>query len=614
SMRKLALLLVIVLLVMAGAVQARDKATLTDLARYYGDDTLVYVGLRTDAGFADELMSLYERVRAFFPDVFPEATSTDLLDMFAQEMAGTSFEEGFGSWLGDTAAVGMTLDTEFLTEARGEVPPIVLTVQITDHDGAVAFVDAQLDRDSSGELVGYSVVERDGFTVYLPDEAFDKATVAIGSDVMMISPSVSLMQLGEIESGLDSSAAFADTIAMLPENAYNVIAYMDSGEINRSSYYSAMFGMNFAAAMDSGASVEEAVGDANEDMPGALMSMLQVETTQAFGFTVLDGWALTVDIASRIGNTDVYEEMGISIQPIAPLDTTFTSRIPADAILVAQGSDFGPTTQMGLDSLRQFGAFVDENGGLLEMMAFPREYMDQEELLMLESFSFSSMIGAINTGFSGLTGLNLERDVLPVLNGDFAAFVRVLPAEGSAMIPVLPDFGMYFQTDNDEGAAMIVESLHEASLAYGTDYSIESLGEDGAALNLPVLVDQLGMGSMPALDLLFGAGNGVFSFGTRPAVEASMGVETSLTDTAAYQAAQAYFLPDSSALFYIDLAPLSVQLKNLMDDGFVPDDEAMQQVLTAFDLLESASGTVTSSDGASSLARFTLSLAPMPGQ
>ena len=611
-MRKFALLLVTMLLLMAGTAQARDKDTLTDLARYYSQDTVAYVGLRTDTDFAGELTSFYDRVRAFFPEVFPPATATDLLDSFAVNMTGSSFEDGVGTWLGETAAVGVSLDPVFIDEMRGDVPPIVISVAITDVEGAKAFVESQLDKDEDGNLLDYSFIERDGFVVYQPNEEDQgQVSIAIGSDVLMMSPSVSLMVLGEIDNALDTVPAFLETIALLPESNYNVIVYADSGEINRTSYYSSMMGMNFAAAMNEGASTDEAVNEANEESDGMLMSLLQVDATQAMGFTILDGDTLTVDIASLVADSELYDEVGIDMQPAPALDTAFTSRIPADAVLVAQSSDFGPTTQLGLDSLRRFGAFVDENGGLVELMGVPREFMDDEELFAMESFSISSMVGAINTGFSGLTGLNLEKDVLPVLNGDVASFVRVLPAQGF-MLPVLPDFGMYFQTDNDEGAAMIVDSLHQASQAYGTDYSIEALGEDGAALNLPVLVDALDMGDVPALDVLFGAGNGIFSLGTRPAVESSMGVDANLTDTAAYQAAQAYFLPNTSVLLYIDLAPLADQLASLMNDGMLPNSEELKQALTAMDMLESATGTVTSVDATTSIARFTLTVAEAP--
>ena len=51
-MRKMALLVMMLFLVFAGSIQARDKDSLTSLASYYGGDTALYVSVRTDDDFA----------------------------------------------------------------------------------------------------------------------------------------------------------------------------------------------------------------------------------------------------------------------------------------------------------------------------------------------------------------------------------------------------------------------------------------------------------------------------------------------------------------------------------------------------------------------------------
>ena len=243
-------------------------------------------------------------------------------------------------------------------------------------------------------------------------------------------------------------------------------------------------------------------------------------------------------------------------------------------------------------------------------MGVPREMLAPDEALAMESISLNSILGIMNTGFSGMTGLSLERDVLPVLDGDIAAYVRVLPVDDFTQAPILPDFGLMFQTANEEGATMLVDALHQASMAYNADFSIEAYGEDGAALNMP-LIQQSGI-DHPNLDLLFSAGNGVFTFGTRPAVETALGTEENLTMTPAYQAAQAYFLPNSGALLYIDLAPAGAIIDELIVAGELPNTQDVIDIRTALSILESATGTVTSVDAATSIARFTLTISETP--
>ncbi|QPC83892.1 hypothetical protein G4Y79_05805 [Phototrophicus methaneseepsis] len=595
-MRKMALLATMLILLLAGTTQARDKDTLTSLARYYADDTAIYLSARTDEDFAPVLTDLVDRLRLFFPKDVPPITAEALLNMFAQQTAGGTFEATYGTWVGDSAAFGLTLDVDYMMASMNDMPPFFISVAITDRDAAMAFLDEQVSHDESGELIGYSLIEEGGLTIYLADESED-ATYAVGDDVLFITPDVELLPREAVENPLAAQADFNETVALLPNEAYNILAYIDSGAVNRFS-------------QDLSTAVLAAENTTNSGMPGMLQQLSNVQGVQAWGFVVLDGDTLTMDLATNITDTTLYDEAGISLTTLPALDTAFTTHIPSNALMVAQSSDFGPTVQMSLENLRRFSAFLDENGGLMSLIAVPREMMQPEEIVAMESFSLNSLIGMLNTGFAGLTGLNLERDVLPVLNGDVVAYLRVLPVEDFEA-PILPDFGLMFQTDNAEGATMLVDALVDASAAYGTDFSVEAYGDAGAALNMPLIGESMGT-RHPNLDLLFGADNGVFSFGTRPAVEAALSTEDNITSTAAYQAAQAYFLPNSGVLLYIDIAPLGELIDELIASGEIPLTAEVEQARTAISLLESATGTVTSIDPTSTIARFTLTLAETP--
>jgi len=590
-LKRLGLLLTLMgLLVISGVSAARSPQELTALASYYGEDNVIFASIRTDPGFFETLDGVLSRVQRFFPDDVPPVSVTDLLDTAAMQLSGEDFASGVGTWLGETAAVGMVLTPEVAERMNNnESPPLLIGLEISDAGAAETFIEAQLPRNADNEVTGYTVNRESGFVVYTPDDP-NNPFIALGSDALFVATYPDILPLTAPASSLSASGDFNTLISALPEPDYNAVFYLNTPALN------------------------ETVLAANEDMGMPTTPLTQQLTdlsgSQAWGFTILQGDTLTVDLAARFSNPDAVSELGIELPVVPPIDPAFTARIPADSVLVIQSPDFGPTTQTSLDQIRTLSRFIDENGGLLALIGIPSEFLAPEEAFAMESFSLNGVLALVNTSFSGLTGLSLERDVLPVLDGDVASYVRVLPGTRPEL-PVTPDFGLIFQTSNEAGAEALVDSLISASNAYGSGFMVEAYGE-GAALVIPALRDLSGIDD-PALDLLFAAPGDIFAFGTRPAVEYTRGDGPGLDSTATYQAASTVFLPNPTNLLYIDVAPLGTLLEDLIDNGTLPLSQEIVQVRAALSLLESATITSTMTDDPTlAVSRMTLTLGETP--
>lgn len=581
-MRRFLLLVLVVLLALGTAsASALTDDDLNALARYYGEDALIFGSVRIDDAFIDELDALLNRVMQFLPEDQRQSFSLATFLRLGTTSAGLgSFEEDIRPWLGDTLSIGLVINETTLMASDAPI----LAAATADGEAALEYFTPLLSAQVQNGSVTLS--EANGFTIYSSET--DNTVVAFTDDAMFITTDVELLPK-EGTATLADSERFQSTIRTLPAEQYNLVLYVDTPGLNDliASQLEATGGMDGSLGMTESLALLNSLG-------GAL----------GIGATIFDGSSLTLDIVQST-NLEAARELGLEAYIPRPVDLGFANRIPADAPLVIHGSEFGPTMQANLDSLRGLGDYLQASGGLSALVDPQGTMLDEDEALLLDALDPALLVGLVNTTFAGFTGLSLERDVLPVLDGDAALYLRLLTVD-DFFIPVIPDAGLLFQSSSSADA--LVDAIVNASAEYGTDFPTEDYGT-GTAMVIPAM-ETLGFDYAP-LDLLIGSSDGLFMLGTRGAAQAALNTEGGLADDAAFLAASNYFLEDSQQVWYVNSEPLFAVVDTVLQEvGTMGADEA--EVYALLSIIHSASISAVTNEEGESVARLVLTLAEEP--
>jgi protein-disulfide isomerase len=586
TMRKLIIwsLCIVVLLGAALPAMATPVSDLTALAKYYPDTTLTFAAIRTDDAGIASLNSLIGKFRALLPPgTIPPFDLQQELNKTLQSQFKGDFKTVIRSWLGDTAAFGIT-GAEFNT-------PMLMVLSITDQDKALAFLKKSLASQISSE----SLVEKTqgDFKLLVPAKpnSYSNTYYAIGKDAMLISTSQSLLTLPK--SGLDASADFTATLKMLPNPEYDLLAYVKTSE-----FY------NLA--------VQQALRMGSQ-RPPLFDNFGKVLGSAAYGFTLLDDRTLVMDVAQRLGDTQALAGAGIKLEyPTQPIDPAFAARIPSDTPLVMQGTGLGPSVLNGFDNLRAFADLLQQ-----QMQQMPDDPYQRDQRFLRE-FNLGNIVTFVELAFAGSTGLNLEKDVLNWMTGDYAMYLRLLPSDNPDL-PVTPDFGFVTQATDPDAAAKLVSGIESALAQYRVNFKTETVGKaDGFSialdLNRMVMGRGRAAGRLPVFDLMLGADDQVLAAGTRGAVEYSLNpTGDSLADSTVYKDAQSHALRGATQFFYLDTRLLLDNINKIVAKSRIrPNPRDMRDLNTLLGLFESAtvSATYTANEGA--VARFALTLAEKP--
>jgi protein-disulfide isomerase len=587
-MRKLIFwsLCIVVLLGAALPAMATPVSDLTALAKYYPDTTLTFAAIRTDDAGIASVNTLIDKFRALLPPgTIPPFDLQQELNKALQSQFKGDFKTVIRSWLGDTAAFGIT-GAEF----NSAPTTLLVAVSITSQDKALAFFKKALASQISSEML---VEKTQGdFKLLAPSSSsYDKTIYAFGKDVLLIASSQALLPLPK--SGLDTSADFTATLKMLPNPDYDILAY-----VKTSQFYSTM--MQQSLRMGS-------------QRPALFDNLGKVLGSAAYGFTLLDERTLVMDVVQRLGDTQALADSGIKLEyPTQPIDPAFASRIPADTPLVMQGTGLGPSVLNGFDNLRAFGDILQQ-----EMQQMPDDPYKRDQRFLRE-FNLGNIVTFVELAFAGSTGLNLEKDVLNWMTGDYAMYLRLLPNDNPDL-PVTPDFGFVTQATNPDAAAKLVSGIENALAQYRVKFNTETIGKaDG--FSIPLDFNRMFMGrerragNLPVFDLLLGADDQVLAAGTRGAVEYSLNpTGDSLADSAVFKAAQSHAVKGATQFFYVDTRLLLDEFNKIVEKSRTkPNRRDVRDLNTLLGLFESAtiSATYTANEGA--VARFALTLAEKP--
>jgi hypothetical protein len=580
-MRKIAVLIVVCTLVLgvlpASTAAAAPIADLAALARYFPDTAPLFIATRTDDGFIESLDGLLAQVAVHIPDAMPRGFSLSAaLDQTAGQISGGAgdFETVFRPWLGDFAAIGLPAMAD-LTETSAGIGPILIAVSITDAAALETWLTDLFDR------MGQDVerTEGDGYVVLdLAVRARQRQHLyfLIRDNVLLIANDMERMPVAGAAS-LAEAERFTEVMGLLPADDYNIAAYLDVQAFGR-------YSLEMSAAMQ-------------PDMPD-MSAWMDLAGVQAWGFTLLNGEALTMDLVQTPGDLSALEDMGIPVgaaMQSVPVDLGFAAHVPADAPLVILGTDLGPGALAGLESLQAMLPILEE-----QMQAMP----NGEEAL--EEMNIEGALNLLRMTFTGFTGLQLE-DVLAWMDGNFALYARMIEPENA--IPGLPmtfDLAAVIETSDPAGTQALMDGLENGLDRYNQNFSREQVGSADVIV-LPDLIENL-MENLPAtadapeLDLVIGANDTVFVAGTRAAATYSLAPDgDSLAQNPAVLAAQAYLLPDTVQMWYADLGALADLIETL-----APRE---QETAMALRLFSTATISSTTAGDGTSMARFVITLA-----
>jgi hypothetical protein len=340
-------------------------------------------------------------------------------------------------------------------------------------------------------------------------------------------------------------------------------------------------------------------------MIGMLAGISNNLGSMGVGFTIVDGRSLTIDIVSTANPEAMAEALGFDPDAMVtaqPIDPAFARFIPAGTPIVTHVTNLSGAYDALLTGLR---SGVSLSGADAE---------DVEEALA----EIESGIAGVEFAIRGLTGLDLEDDILSWMTGDLALWVGLSPAAARATslfgalaggLPV--DFGILIDATADpDGAAALVEGLKSA-LTFaarqtpansGTRITVTDETIGGNAAVSVSIVDR----SLPfPIELVVGASADVFAMGTRAAVEAALNPGVGLDSDPAFQEALRYALPDTVQLQYLAGAPLAPLFRLLPMEGSADDAQA----LVDFVSLISSSSISSSTANGLSYARLVLTLA-----
>lgn len=565
-------LLVLVALLILGVMPAAAIPVddLTELAAYYPADTSVFFTLRTDTGYIETIDGLIGQIVAAVPGA-PKVSLTQELDRMTAEVSDGSFAETFGPWLGDKAAFGVVdLAATADDDRANDNDALLLVVQITDRAAAVEYLTGVTEDD-------YEVTEGSDYTIFRPVDPSENSTpaIAVGDDAIFVG-AVAMVLAGVPDPALSGSDDFAAGIASLPGDDYNILAYVNGAAIT-----------DFAAAEI----------PANSPDAASLASLQTLERI-AIGFTLIDGRSLTMDLAISVDMEALGAMTGVTDYAMTPIDMSFTDHIPAGTPVVVIATNLRATYENALASLRAMGAM---QGG---------EDVEDE---------INKALQQVNFALRGLTGLDLEDDVLSWMTGEYAIYLGLTPAvaEADNLFAALADglpvnFGLLIDASADpDTAAEVVDGIAQAVdfAAAQVEAPTEIAVTDETIGGTDALVITITDRSLPfPIELLVASNDDVFVFGTRGAVRAALAPDGGLSSDTSFEEALSYALPGTNTFAYLageGLQPLA----NLVATAGGRDAAMQAEILRGvLGLLSSSSVSTTMSDDGTQVQRWVLTL------
>ncbi len=551
--RRLILLVIgtVLLLSIPFTAMGQSAEDVTALARYYPASSPVFIGVRADDEYLDSLDSLIDQVARVTGEEspLPYGIRESLSLLIGELVPGGTFDNTIRAWMGDTVAFGVTDLAVYVDDVpENDVDGFVAALDVDNSDALRAFIEEVLIPNSEN-VTNVETLEVAGASVYeVQHDEGELTYYAVFEDAAFVSGSLIALETIVIdEAGLNTVPEFAEALAELPADHYNVVAYINAPVLIEASLVSAE-----ASQM----------GDAF-NMPGGSLTAARAALDQAgvvlFGATMLDSRTLAIDVAQLAG-MDVQRAS-------ASVDPTFARYIPAGTPLVIHGHDLA--------------------GGIDAALTAARAALASADLEDMDAGSVDDALRAINFFVRGATELDFQEDILSWLTGDFALTLALADDFPSSMEAVttadtMPvEFGLLLEATNPERATAVVAGLRRFAEMMAADNDairVESAVEGGVEV-LRVTIDT----PEAPFDvvLLAGASDTVFVFGTQRMVTAALAPSSGLDSDPLYQEAAAYLLENPAQVWYFAGEPL-MPLVDLARSAGEADGDDLDRLLTLF--------------------------------
>ncbi len=557
--------------VLPAAAQDEDYTT---LAQYFPVDAPLYAGFRIDDAFVQTLDELMAKVEAAVPGSFGSMSGSlvDMLDEAASSIKPNgTFANTIRTWLGDTGAIGV-----YTLADTGDRTPLTIALTITDQDEAEAFF-ASLPNADRYTVTNDTTGSGEDYTLYSPlSTSNGNPYIIFHSDVVLLTMDSSLATSGGVRDGsLVHSDAFNTALEMLPESQYNGVIYVDTP---------AVLTKSIPASANAGQMQTMSMFD----------SMLDALQPQAFGFTILNDHALTIDIASPInagaGSSAIFDMAALS----QPVDPTFAQLIPAGTPLLIHSTDLYGGYQRLLDNLNTLAQTLPSSAGL-------------------SPDDVNSMMFGLNFVIRGLTGLESDA-ALGWMTGDYALYLKFSPEfTDSPNFDDVPDslpidFALAFAATDAESVQAVYDGLSDSLSNFASDNA--TITEETLASGDDALVLTASSSDLPfPLELLIAKNEDVFIVGTRRMVNAALDPQNSLDSDAAFTAAGATLLENPSAVFYLSGSGLQPLARAMINSSSSSDNRDGAQLKAVLGLIQSATiSTSVLPDASGTLVRFVWTL------
>jgi len=481
----------------------------SSMAKYFTANTQIFLSIRTDDGYIETLDGILSKVTRTLGESGIPVPPISL----AEQLAAADFGNGISyadirAWLGDYAAVGLggleTLVNNPDAVNEGEAP-LSIVVQIKDKATAAAFFEGLIPPNALEKT------EKGDYIIFTDPSGNTPIFLAFGSEVLVITnrrdqlPGVTRMAT------LDSNTQLQDAFNRLPAPSYNFIGYLDGA---------ALWDLVIQQVPQEQLGLFEAQGLG----VGALGPI-------AFGATILEGRTLAIDVAQQSSMT--------ANMVSSPLSADFLGLLPASADAVAVASNLSASVESALQSLSSMA-----------------QQMDQPD-------PSAQIEGAVQ-----IFGIDLREDVLSWTTGGYALvfgldFEPILafaadPTQIEAIAGRLPaDFGLLLEATDPAKAQALAEKLTttltgfvQASPDVAEQVTVGEITIGSATLSSFSVALPLGGGATLPITLVLGADDRVFFLGLQSTAEAIFAGSDKLVDTAAYQDAAQFFIPDSAQLLY----------------------------------------------------------------
>lgn len=562
----LIILLILLLGMFVGGVQATPVAELTTLARYAPNDSTVFVAIRTDDTYIQSLDSLLADVNArtggqLLP---PNFTLRSALNDLFTDMSGipNGFDSAIRPWLGDTAAIILPTGIDLNSSA----PPVVLFAASVANRGAATFF-------LSMAFQGISPEEGPGGTLIYaaPGAPF---SAALTEDALLLAENRANLELAvfpnEDAAKLTTHSGFQATITALPAGDYNIVAFANLTGL--------MAGVS--AMLDEGLAEMGLPGDLD------LQGMLNQVGYLGAGLTILNGRSLTADLAlvpaeAQTGTVS------------AGVDQDLLARVPSNAALVILDDGLGDRISGLLGFVEQLSDMLETSGAMDEMLA--------DAPAALRGLRLRDFVTFIRLSFRGTFGLDLD-ETLGWMNGSFALHLSGTSDGGNLVL----NPGFVLALDENARAGELVGAI--AGLM--TDSFATATYENNVLTVPATLYNQSADASR---DFLLAHTSDLLAAGTRSTVEFALDPSgNSLLDNAAFQDEQAIFLTDATAIWFINAQALRVTLMDFLRNNPLVRGQINRSDLALVDMVlalpQSAAISAAQTSSGAQLLRLTLTL------